>query len=232
MEQAKIAFSTDRATPTTTTRLKENLNDCLEGSTRKDSGCIAGRQRHRRTATHPADPGQRAAAQDRQAVEFTTSDLEIQVRTSESWVATRPASTPRWERASSSTSCVRCPTTRWSRSVPRRTSSRCRPARAASRCRRCRPRTFRWSTRRRFRPGLLGTAEGAARLVNQVHFAMAVHDIRYYLNGILFIAEGKQLTLVATDGHRLALARPRWTTRCPSRKSSCRARRCSNCSAC
>jgi DNA polymerase-3 subunit beta len=43
-------------------------------------------------------------------------------------------------------------------------------------------------------------------LINQVHFAMAVHDIRYYLNGILFIAEGKQLTLVATDGHRLALA--------------------------
>ena len=44
------------------------------------------------------------------------------------------------------------------------------------------------------------------RLVDQVHFAMAVHDIRYYLNGILFIAEGKTLTLVATDGHRLALA--------------------------
>ena len=43
-------------------------------------------------------------------------------------------------------------------------------------------------------------------LLNQVHFAMAVHDIRYYLNGILFIAEGKTLTLVATDGHRLALA--------------------------
>ncbi len=43
-------------------------------------------------------------------------------------------------------------------------------------------------------------------LLNQVHFAMAVHDIRYYLNGILFIAEGKMLTLVATDGHRLALA--------------------------
>ncbi len=43
-------------------------------------------------------------------------------------------------------------------------------------------------------------------LVNQVHFAMAVHDIRYYLNGILFVAEGRNLTLVATDGHRLALA--------------------------
>lgn len=43
-------------------------------------------------------------------------------------------------------------------------------------------------------------------LIDQVHFAMAVHDIRYYLNGILFVAEGKTLTLVATDGSRLALA--------------------------
>lgn len=44
------------------------------------------------------------------------------------------------------------------------------------------------------------------QLMSQVGFAMAVHDIRYYLNGILFVAEGKRLTLVATDGHRLALA--------------------------
>ncbi|HNO42581.1 MAG TPA: DNA polymerase III subunit beta [Ottowia sp.] len=43
-------------------------------------------------------------------------------------------------------------------------------------------------------------------LLDQVAFAMAVHDIRYYLNGILFVAEGKQLSLVATDGHRLAYA--------------------------
>jgi DNA polymerase-3 subunit beta len=43
-------------------------------------------------------------------------------------------------------------------------------------------------------------------LIDQVHFAMAVHDIRYYLNGILFVAEGNTLTLVATDGHRLGLA--------------------------
>jgi DNA polymerase-3 subunit beta len=43
-------------------------------------------------------------------------------------------------------------------------------------------------------------------LISQVHFAMAVHDIRYYLNGILFVAEGTSLTLVATDGHRLALS--------------------------
>ena len=43
-------------------------------------------------------------------------------------------------------------------------------------------------------------------LLSQVSFAMAVHDIRYYLNGILFVAEGKQLSLVATDGHRLAFS--------------------------
>jgi DNA polymerase-3 subunit beta len=41
-------------------------------------------------------------------------------------------------------------------------------------------------------------------LLGQVSFAMAVHDIRYYLNGILFVAEGNKLSLVATDGHRLA----------------------------
>jgi DNA polymerase-3 subunit beta len=41
-------------------------------------------------------------------------------------------------------------------------------------------------------------------LLSQVSFAMAIHDIRYYLNGILFVAEGQQLSLVATDGHRLA----------------------------
>jgi DNA polymerase-3 subunit beta len=43
-------------------------------------------------------------------------------------------------------------------------------------------------------------------LLDQVSFAMAVHDIRYYLNGILFVAEGDSLSLVATDGHRLAFA--------------------------
>ena len=43
-------------------------------------------------------------------------------------------------------------------------------------------------------------------LLSQVSFAMAVHDIRYYLNGILFVAEGTQLSIVSTDGHRLAFA--------------------------
>jgi DNA polymerase-3 subunit beta len=43
------------------------------------------------------------------------------------------------------------------------------------------------------------------RMLSLVHFAMAQHDIRYYLNGLLLVAEGHQLTLVSTDGHRLAL---------------------------
>jgi DNA polymerase III subunit beta len=55
-------------------------------------------------------------------------------------------------------------------------------------------------------------------LIDQVHFAMAVHDIRYYLNGILFVAEGKQLTLVATDGHRLALAQAQLDNEIPKQE--------------
>jgi DNA polymerase-3 subunit beta len=55
-------------------------------------------------------------------------------------------------------------------------------------------------------------------LINQVHFAMAVHDIRYYLNGILFIAEGRTLTLVATDGHRLGLAQAQLAADVPSKQ--------------
>ena len=52
-------------------------------------------------------------------------------------------------------------------------------------------------------------------LLNQVSFSMAVHDIRYYLNGILFVAEGKQLSLVATDGHRLAFSSATLDTEVP-----------------
>ncbi len=43
-------------------------------------------------------------------------------------------------------------------------------------------------------------------LLNQVHFAMAVQDIRYYLNGLLFSLDGNRVSAVATDGHRLALS--------------------------
>ncbi len=39
-----------------------------------------------------------------------------------------------------------------------------------------------------------------------VQFAMAVQDIRYYLNGVLFSVDGTTLRVVATDGHRLSYA--------------------------
>ncbi len=41
-------------------------------------------------------------------------------------------------------------------------------------------------------------------LFNQVHFAMAQQDIRYYLNGLLLVLEPGRVRAVATDGHRLA----------------------------
>jgi len=68
-------------------------------------------------------------------------------------------------------------------------------------------------------------------LLSQVSFAMAVHDIRYYLNGILFVAEGKQLSLVATDGHRLAFSSATLDVEVRGKKSFCRARQCWRCSA-
>jgi DNA polymerase-3 subunit beta len=44
------------------------------------------------------------------------------------------------------------------------------------------------------------------RLLQLVQFAMASQDIRYYLNGMLLVLDGKKLRVVATDGHRLSYA--------------------------
>lgn len=44
-------------------------------------------------------------------------------------------------------------------------------------------------------------------LMSKTAFAMAAQDVRYYLNGMLFQLDDKQLTTVATDGHRLALSK-------------------------
>ena len=44
------------------------------------------------------------------------------------------------------------------------------------------------------------------RLLGLVQYAMAQQDIRYYLNGLLLVAQGNEIKLVATDGHRLAYA--------------------------
>ena len=44
------------------------------------------------------------------------------------------------------------------------------------------------------------------QLFLSVQYAMAQQDIRYYLNGLLLVSAGGKITVVATDGHRLALA--------------------------
>lgn len=45
------------------------------------------------------------------------------------------------------------------------------------------------------------------QLLEQTAFAMAVQDVRYYLNGLLIELRDNELRAVATDGHRLALAK-------------------------
>lgn len=49
--------------------------------------------------------------------------------------------------------------------------------------------------------------EQLSDLLDNTYFAMAVQDVRYYLTGMLFELKERQLATVATDGHRLALAR-------------------------
>ncbi len=44
------------------------------------------------------------------------------------------------------------------------------------------------------------------QLLGKTQYAMAAQDVRYYLNGLLLMVDGKELRAVATDGHRLAFA--------------------------
>lgn len=53
---------------------------------------------------------------------------------------------------------------------------------------------------------LVVTQKQMKRLLAMVQYAMAQQDIRYYLNGLLLVAKGNELRVVATDGHRLAYA--------------------------
>ncbi len=42
------------------------------------------------------------------------------------------------------------------------------------------------------------------RMLDKTAFAMAQQDVRYYLNGVMLELGSRELTAVATDGHRLA----------------------------
>ncbi len=56
------------------------------------------------------------------------------------------------------------------------------------------------------------------RLLQLVQFAMASQDIRYYLNGMLLVLDGKVLRVVATDGHRLSYAETTLETEATARE--------------
>jgi len=43
------------------------------------------------------------------------------------------------------------------------------------------------------------------QMVSRTHFAITGEDTRYFLNGALFVLKDEVMSLVATDGHRLAL---------------------------
>jgi len=44
------------------------------------------------------------------------------------------------------------------------------------------------------------------QLLGKTQYSMAAQDVRYYLNGLMLLVDGKELRAVATDGHRLAYA--------------------------
>ncbi len=54
-------------------------------------------------------------------------------------------------------------------------------------------------------------------LITRTHFAMALQDVRYYLNGLLLEVEEGLLRAVATDGHRLALGELPISVKVPQR---------------
>lgn len=50
------------------------------------------------------------------------------------------------------------------------------------------------------------TQKDFRQLLGKTQYSMAAQDVRYYLNGLLLLVDGKELRAVATDGHRLAYA--------------------------
>lgn len=49
-------------------------------------------------------------------------------------------------------------------------------------------------------------------LILKNQYAMAIQDVRYYLNGLFFILNENEVKIVATDGHRLCFSRKETTT--------------------
>jgi DNA polymerase-3 subunit beta len=72
-------------------------------------------------------------------------------------------------------------------------------------------------------PEPLGSSVSISRqalreMIGKTQFAITGEDTRYYLNGALILLKGKQMTMVATDGHRLALVNVERETAVPAEK--------------
>ena len=52
----------------------------------------------------------------------------------------------------------------------------------------------------------LAAKQSAFGLIDEVGFAMAQQDVRYFLNGMLLEVTDHHVRAVATDGHRLAMS--------------------------
>ena len=61
--------------------------------------------------------------------------------------------------------------------------------------------------------------DGVRKMVTRTQFAITGEDTRYFLNGALFVLRSDEMSMIATDGHRLALA----TSPCESGQSEIRA---------
>ena len=65
------------------------------------------------------------------------------------------------------------------------------------------------------------------QMVGKTQFAITGEDTRYFLNGALFILQADSMSLVSTDGHRLALVSvPRDAPARASRQATRRTKRC------
>ncbi len=52
--------------------------------------------------------------------------------------------------------------------------------------------------------------EALRGMVTKTQFAITGEDTRYFLNGALFVLQAGAMSLIATDGHRLALSTAKW----------------------
>ena len=169
----------------------------------------AGGNRHRGKAPYAADPLQRADRAHRRTAE-PRGDRPGDPGLDELRGRERPPARTRaspCRRASSRTSCARCPKARSVALDAQNNRLQVRAGKSRFNLQTLPANDFP-------RLGDAGAALGKVTLPQKafrellllVQYSMAQQDIRYYLNGLLLVLDEGQLKVVATDGHRLSYA--------------------------